>query len=93
MVYHVICRGNNRQAIFRDEQDRIRYLEKLSFYCQDNLSIFFFYCLFANHVHQLLESPQGNLSKMLPRRAAMFMLWRSHSSLILTIIAAAANLI
>ncbi len=27
-VYHVICRGNNRQAIFRDEQDRI---EKLSF--------------------------------------------------------------
>jgi len=34
-VYHVICRGNNRQAISRDEQDRIRYLEKLCFYCQD----------------------------------------------------------
>jgi putative transposase len=70
VVYHVICRGNNRQAIFRDEQDRIGYLEKLSFYCQGNLSIFFSYCLLANHVHLLLESPQGNLSKMLPRRAA-----------------------
>lgn len=32
-VYHVICRGNNRQAIFRDDQDRKRYLEKLSLYC------------------------------------------------------------
>ena len=29
-VYHVICRGNNRQVIFRDDLDRKRYLEKLS---------------------------------------------------------------
>jgi len=37
-VYHVICRGNNRQAIFRDDQDRKRYLEKLSLYCQEKES-------------------------------------------------------
>jgi REP element-mobilizing transposase RayT len=34
-VYHVICRGNNRQAIYRDDDDRRRYLEKLSYYCQE----------------------------------------------------------
>jgi hypothetical protein len=34
-VYHVICRGNNRQAIFRDDHDRSRYLDKLSFYCRE----------------------------------------------------------
>lgn len=34
-VYHVICLGNNRQAIFRDDADRKRYLEKLSVYCQE----------------------------------------------------------
>src|SRR6266508_2949329 len=44
-VYHVICRGNNRQAIFRDEQDRIRYLEKLSFYCRDKSVDLLSYCL------------------------------------------------
>ena len=64
-VCHVICRGNNRQAIFRDEQDRIRYLEKLSFYCQDKSVDLLSYCLLGNHVHLLLETPQGNLSKMM----------------------------
>jgi REP element-mobilizing transposase RayT len=34
-VYHVICRGNNRQAIFRDDHDHSRYLDKLSFYCRE----------------------------------------------------------
>jgi putative transposase len=62
-VYHVICRGNNRQAIFRDEQDRIRYLEKLSFYCQDKSVDLLSYRLLGNHVHRLVETPQGNLSK------------------------------
>jgi len=64
-VYQVICRGNNRQAIFRDEQDRIRYLEKLSFYCRDKSVDLLSYCLLGNHVHLLVETPQGNLSKMM----------------------------
>jgi len=65
LLYHVIVRGNNRQAIFRDEQDRIRYLEKLSFYCQDKSVDLLSYCLLGNHVHLLLETPQGNLSKLM----------------------------
>ena len=28
-VYHVIARGNNRQAIFKDDADRRSYLDKL----------------------------------------------------------------
>jgi len=65
LLYHVIVRGNNRQAIFRDEQDRIRYLEKLSFYCQDKSVDLLSYCLLGNHVHLLLETPQGNLSNLM----------------------------
>jgi REP element-mobilizing transposase RayT/ribosomal protein S13 len=64
-VYHVICRGNNRQAIFRDDQDRKRYLEKLSLYCQEKKVDLMAYCLLSNHVHVLLETPEGNLSKMM----------------------------
>jgi len=64
-VYHVICRGNNRQAIFRDEQDRKRYLEKLSGYCQKKNVDLLAYCLLSNHVHVLLETPEANLSKMM----------------------------
>lgn len=64
-VYHVICRGNNRQTIFRDEQDRSKYLEKLSHYCRDKSVDLLSYCLLGNHVHLLLETPAGNLSKMM----------------------------
>ena len=64
-VYHVICRGNNRQAIFRDDLDRKGYLEKLSLYCQDKQVDLLSYCLLSNHVHLLLETPRGNLSKLM----------------------------
>ena len=64
-VYHVICRGNNRQAIYRDDEDRRRYLEKLSYYCQDKKVDLLAYCLMPNHVHLLLETPEGNLSKIM----------------------------
>jgi REP element-mobilizing transposase RayT len=64
-VYHVICRGNNRQGIYRDDQDRRRYLEKLSYYCRDKTVHLLAYCLMPNHVHLLLETPEGNLSRMM----------------------------
>jgi REP element-mobilizing transposase RayT len=64
-VYHVVCRGNNRQAIFRDDHDRKRYLEKLSLYCEEKDVELLCYCLLTNHVHLVLETPQGNLSKMM----------------------------
>jgi REP element-mobilizing transposase RayT len=64
-VYHVICRSNNRQAVFRDDQDRRRYLEKLSLYCQEKNAALLSYCLLSNHVHLRVETPEGNLSKMM----------------------------
>ena len=64
-VYHVITRGNNRQAIFHDDQDRTAYLEKLFHYCREKEVHLLCYCLLSNHVHLLLETPQGNLSRMM----------------------------
>jgi hypothetical protein len=28
--YHVTCRGNDRRAIFRDDHDQMRFLERLT---------------------------------------------------------------
>jgi putative transposase len=64
-VYHVLCRGNNRQKIFRDDLDRGRYLEKLVHYCELKEVSLLGYCLLSNHIHLLVETPQGNLSKMM----------------------------
>src|ERR671915_156205 len=48
-VYHVICRGNNRQNIFKDDRDRKRYLEKLVYYCELKEIALLSYCLLSNH--------------------------------------------
>ena len=64
-VYHVVCRGNNRQNVFEDDRDRKRYLEKLAQYCELKEVSLLCYCLLSNHIHLLLETPQGNLSKMM----------------------------
>jgi hypothetical protein len=32
IIYHIIVRGNQRQKIFRDDRDRITYLERLEKY-------------------------------------------------------------
>ena len=62
-VYHIITRGNNREKVFKDDQDRKTYLQKLAFYCEDKGVDLLCYCLLANHIHLLLQTPHGNLSK------------------------------
>src|SRR5262245_55167178 len=64
-VCHVLTRGNNRQAVFKDDSDRTAYLERLFRYCQVKEVHLLCYCLLSNHVHLLLETPQGNLSRMM----------------------------
>ena len=64
-VYHVIARGNNRQALFADNRDRTTYLQKLVHYCTEKEVHLLGYCLLSNHLHLLLETPQGNLSKLM----------------------------
>lgn len=63
--YHVTCRGNERKAIFKDDQDRTVFLEKL----QISLDIYgvrlHAYVLMNNHFHLIVETPKGNLSQFM----------------------------
>ena len=71
----MICRGNNRQKIFRDNLDRKRYLEKLVHYCELKEVSLLCYCLLSNHIHLLMETPKGNLSKMMQPFQTSFTLY------------------
>ena len=67
-IYHVICRGNNRQTLFLDTGDYHEYLtlllEMKSFY-DFNL---YHYCLMPNHVHLLLGfKNQESFQKIMQR--------------------------
>lgn len=61
-VYHITCRGNARQNIYKDNKDRKEFLEIL----QESQRIYsikiFSYVLMSNHYHLLIETPKGNIS-------------------------------
>jgi REP element-mobilizing transposase RayT len=61
-LYHVTARGNDRQAIFRDDLDCSRFLEVLTSVVTRYRLRCHAYCLMGNHYHLLLETPRPNLS-------------------------------
>ncbi|MEK6816689.1 MAG: transposase [Nanoarchaeota archaeon] len=63
--YHIIVRGNQRQDIFLDDEDRDVYLEKLQRYHQKCGFILYAYVLMSNHVHLLMETPKDPISRIM----------------------------
>ena len=62
-LYHVTSRGNAKQAIFIDDEDRGRFLDTLSTAVERFQWLCHAYCLMENHYHILIETPNGNLSR------------------------------
>ena len=60
-VYHVMARGNQGRAIYRDDRDRLRFLETLGEACEKTGWRIHAYVLMGNHYHLLVETPEGNL--------------------------------
>lgn len=61
-IYHVTVRGVERRKIFKDDGDRKRFLECLETAVGAYGVRVYLFCLMSNHVHLLVETPQGNLS-------------------------------
>lgn len=62
-LYHVTSRGDRREAIFEDDEDRLRFLEILGTVVSDYNWLCHGYCLMDNHYHLIIETLDGNLSK------------------------------
>jgi putative transposase len=60
-IYHVLNRGDRREAIFRDDQDRQAFLAALAEACAKTGWEVHALCLLGNHFHLVVETPQGNL--------------------------------
>ena len=71
-VYHVMNRGNGRQAIFEDATDARRFLALLEEIAAPLDWRFRAYCLMTNHYHFVLETPQPNLSAGMQALAARY---------------------
>ena len=64
-IYHVTIRGNGREDIFVDDHDYERFLRRLEGSLETYAVRLYLFCLMNNHVHLVLETPQGNLSRFM----------------------------
>jgi REP element-mobilizing transposase RayT len=62
-IYHVMARGNERREIYRDDEDRQRFLEAVAGACEEYGLRVHAFCLMPNHYHLLVETPRANLSR------------------------------
>jgi putative transposase len=62
-VYHVTSRGNARQGIFLDKDDRESFLGVLSSVATRFKWVCHAYCLMETHYHLQIETLEGNLSR------------------------------
>jgi len=60
-IYHVMNRGDRREAIFKDDQDREQFLATLGEGCGKTDWQVHAFCLMPNHFHLVLETPRANL--------------------------------
>jgi REP element-mobilizing transposase RayT len=60
-IYHVMNRGDRREPIFQDDQDRERFLVTLGEACAKTGWQVHALCLMPNHFHLVVETPQPNL--------------------------------
>ena len=62
-LYHITSRGDRREDIYLDDEDRSCFLVLLGEVCQRFNWTVHAYCLITNHYHFLVETPDGNLSQ------------------------------
>lgn len=62
-LYHVTSRGDRREAIYEDDEDRDRFLGTLAEVVERFNWLCHAYCLMNNHYHMVVETPDANLSK------------------------------
>ncbi|HKS38132.1 MAG TPA: transposase [Verrucomicrobiae bacterium] len=60
-IYHLMNRGDRREPIFKDDQDRERFLATLGETCDKTSWQVHAFCLMPNHFHLVVETPQANL--------------------------------
>jgi REP element-mobilizing transposase RayT len=61
-VYHVMNRGDQRERIFVDDEDRRLFLATLGEACAKAGWQIHAFCLMSNHFHLVVETPRANLS-------------------------------
>ena len=64
-LYHVTSRGDRREAIFEDDDDRLLFLQTLGQVVEQFNWLCYAWCLMDNHYHLLIQTPDGKKETVL----------------------------
>jgi len=67
ILQHVMARGIERREIFKDDQDRQSFLDRLSIILEKTQTQCYAWALIPNHFHLLLRTSLTPLSKIMRR--------------------------
>jgi len=62
-IYYITSRTPNSVLAFRDDRDKVRFLDILTQTIKRSQWICHGYCLMDDHYHLIIETPKGNLSQ------------------------------
>ncbi len=74
-IYHIILRGQNRQILFEDDEDREKFIETLRNARTKSGCAIYAYCLMGNHIHLLLHEKEEGIGIIMRRIGASYVYW------------------
>lgn len=80
-VYHVTSRGDRREPIFENDEDRRSFLNVVAQATERFDAVILAYCLMDNHYHLVIHTRRGNLSRLMQQLNGVYtqMYNRRHS--------------
>jgi REP element-mobilizing transposase RayT len=60
VLYHITSRGDRREPIFEDDEDRQQFLLLPDKVCVIYNRVCYAYCQVSNHYHRIIETPDRN---------------------------------
>lgn len=73
--YHLTARGNEQRLIYREERDRVHFLELIPGWLEHFDCRLHAYVLMDNHYHLLLQTRQPNLSRAMQWLNVSYSVW------------------
>ena len=77
-LHHIMVRGSNRSRIFRDEEDRRRFLKRLGEAVKKGECSVYAWVLMDNHVHILFKSGRQGISTVMRKVLTWYAQYFNH---------------
>jgi putative transposase len=71
-VYHIMLRGNNREKIFIDEEDKARMIDTLGDKKKAEEYFLYAYCVMDNHIHLIIKEGKDPIASIVKRIATSY---------------------